>query len=69
MRYRIVFKEEALRDMRRLSPDVSRRISAKIHRLGNDLAGNVKRLASSRRNIGFALEIGEFCSTLAVTAL
>lgn len=46
MQYRIVFTTGALRDLRRLSPEVAKRITAKIDRLKNDLAGSVKRLTN-----------------------
>jgi len=46
MEYRIVFSNEASRDLERLSPEVARRITAKIERLKNGLAGNVKRLTN-----------------------
>ncbi len=46
MRYRILFAAGALRELERLSPDVSRRITSKIQRLGDGLVGNVKRLTN-----------------------
>ena len=44
MRYRVLYKKEAMRDLERLSPDVATRIVSKVDRLVNDLAGDVKRL-------------------------
>ncbi|HVT89902.1 MAG TPA: type II toxin-antitoxin system RelE/ParE family toxin [Tepidisphaeraceae bacterium] len=58
MRYRIVIKEEALRDLKKLSPEVSRRILLKIQALENDLAGNVKRL--TRFTPEYRLRVGDW---------
>ncbi len=44
MRYQITFTEAAMRDIRKLARVVERRISAKIARLADGLAGDVKRL-------------------------
>jgi mRNA interferase RelE/StbE len=44
--YTLIFNEEAGKDMRRLSPDVAKRVSAKIKRLCDGLAGDVKRLTN-----------------------
>ena len=46
MEYRITFSAEALRELRHLSPEVARRIIAKVDRLKDGLAGDVKRLTS-----------------------
>ena len=46
MRYRIIYKEEAVRSLKRLSPEIARRILSKITRLEDGLAGNVKRLTN-----------------------
>jgi mRNA interferase RelE/StbE len=46
VQYRIEFSESALRELARLSPEVARRITSKIGRLKDDLAGNVKRLTN-----------------------
>ena len=43
-RYEIQFTTGALRDLRRLSPDVADRIVRKIARMSQGLAGDVKRL-------------------------
>jgi mRNA interferase RelE/StbE len=46
MRYHLKFNDEANKDMRRLSPEVARRVAAKIRRLSDGLAGDVKRLTN-----------------------
>ncbi|MGB7156806.1 MAG: hypothetical protein WBD40_01990 [Tepidisphaeraceae bacterium] len=42
MRYRLVYKPEAQRELTKLSPDVSRRVTKKLDAMCNDLAGDVK---------------------------
>lgn len=49
---------EAARDLAKLSPDVARRVVAKIERLRNDLAGDVKRLVSYTP--GWRLRVGDW---------
>jgi mRNA interferase RelE/StbE len=46
MRYEVGFLPEAQRQIERLSPDISHRILAKIERMRNDLAGDIKRLSN-----------------------
>jgi mRNA interferase RelE/StbE len=58
MRYDIQFKPAAIRDLQRLSPEVSRRIERKIEALRNDLAGDVKRLVDYTP--GWRLRVGDW---------
>jgi mRNA interferase RelE/StbE len=58
MEYRIALSDEALRDLERLSPDVARRITAKIERLKKGLAGNVKRLTNYSAE--YRLRVGDW---------
>jgi mRNA interferase RelE/StbE len=58
MHYTIEFRPSALRDMNRLSPDVSRRIEQKIQLLSNDMAGDVKRLVNYTP--GYRLRVGDW---------
>lgn len=58
MRYTIEFRPRALRDLKRLAPEVSRRIEQKIQLLSNDLAGDVKRLANFTP--GYRLRVGDW---------
>jgi mRNA interferase RelE/StbE len=44
MKYEILYNPEARRDLRKLSPEVARRIIGKIDRMADDLTGNVKQL-------------------------
>ena len=44
MRYEVTILPTAERDMKRISPEIARRIVRKIQALQNDLAGDVKRL-------------------------
>jgi len=50
MIYSIYFLTEAEASLKRLSPDVSRRIVRKIERLRDNLAGDVKRLKEFKAN-------------------
>jgi len=58
MRYQITFTVSAMRDIRKLAPDVEKRISAKIGRLADGLTGDVKRL----RNFAprYRLRVGDW---------
>jgi mRNA interferase RelE/StbE len=58
VQYRIVFTTGALRDLRRLSPEVAKRITAKIDRLKDDLAGSVKRLTNHSPE--YRLRVGDW---------
>jgi len=58
MNYCLSFKIEAERDLKRLSPDIARRILRKIERLRNDLAGDVKRLV--HYTPGFRLRVADW---------
>ena len=43
-RYDVEFLPDAIKALRRLSPDVARRVLGKIERMRDGLAGDVKRL-------------------------
>jgi mRNA interferase RelE/StbE len=58
MRYRLEYKPEALRDLSKLSPEVSRRVTRKLETMCNDLAGDVKRLV--RYTPGWRLRVGDW---------
>jgi mRNA interferase RelE/StbE len=56
--YDIYFLDEARASLKRLSPEVSRRIVGKIERMRNDLAGDVKRLKDFVPN--YRLRVGDW---------
>jgi mRNA interferase RelE/StbE len=58
MRYEIEFRPKALRDLKRLSPEISRRIEKKIGLLHQDMAGDVKRLVDYAP--GWRLRVGDW---------
>lgn len=58
MRYTIEFRPKAVRDLKRLSADVSQRIERKIQLLSNDMAGDVKRLVNFTP--GYRLRVGDW---------
>jgi mRNA interferase RelE/StbE len=58
MRYSIEFRPKALRDLKRLSPEVSRRIELKIQSLSNNMLGDVKRLVNFTP--GYRLRVGDW---------
>lgn len=58
MRYDLEFRPSALRDLRKLSPDVARRVLAKIAALRNDLRGDVKHLRPPEP--GYRLRVGDY---------
>jgi mRNA interferase RelE/StbE len=58
MQYTIEFKPAAVRDLRRLSPPVARRILNKIEGMRDNLAGDVKRL--TRYTPGWRLRVADW---------
>ncbi len=58
MKYTIEFRPKALRDLKRLSPDVSRRIEVKLQLLCQDMTGDVKRLTNFTP--GWRLRVGDW---------
>jgi len=58
MRYTIEFRPKALGDIKRLSPDVSRRIEQKLELLCQDMTGDVKRLVNF--SPGYRLRVGDW---------
>lgn len=58
MVYDIYFLDEARQSLKRLSPDVSRRIVRKIERMRRGLAGDVKRLKDFIPN--YRLRVGDW---------
>jgi mRNA interferase RelE/StbE len=58
MRYTIEFRPKALRDIKRLSADIARRIEQKLELLSNDMAGDVKRLVNFTP--GYRLRVGDY---------
>lgn len=58
MRYEIEFRPRALRDLQRLSPDISRRIERKLELLRQDLSGDVKKLVGHAS--GWRLRVGDW---------
>lgn len=57
MRYEIELRPRALRDLKRLSPEVSRRIERKLDVLRDDMTGDVKRLVDY--SPGWRLRVGD----------
>lgn len=58
MRYTIEFRPKALRDIHRLSPDISRRIEQKLQLLCQNMTGDVKRLVNFTP--GYRLRVGDW---------
>jgi len=58
MQYTVEFKPAALRDLRKVSPPVARRILAKIEAMRDNLAGDVKRLTGFTP--GWRLRVGDW---------
>lgn len=58
MAYEIEYNTEARRDLRKLSPEVARRVIEKINRMTEGLTGDVKRL----RNFSpeYRLRVGDW---------
>ena len=58
VRYEVEFLPDARHDLKRLSPEISRRIMRKIIAMQDDLAGNVRRLV--HYTPGFRLRVGDW---------
>ena len=58
MLYDLEIRPSALRDLRKLSKDVDRRVLAKIESLRDDLRGDVKRLKGT--DPGYRLRVGDY---------
>ncbi|MEK7731404.1 MAG: type II toxin-antitoxin system RelE/ParE family toxin [Planctomycetota bacterium] len=58
MLYDLEIRPSALRDLRKLSKDVARRVLAKIESLRDDLRGDVKRLKGT--DPGYRLRVGDY---------
>lgn len=58
MRYELEFRPKALRDIQRLSPEISRRIEKKLDLLCHNLSGDVKRLVNY--SPGWRLRMGDW---------
>ena len=58
MKCDLEFRPKALRDLKRLSPEVSRRIVQKLDLLTQDMSGDVKRLVNFTP--GYRLRVGDW---------
>jgi len=58
MLYDLEIRPPALRDLRKLSKEVARRVLAKIESLRDDLRGDVKRLKGA--DPGYRLRVGDY---------
>jgi mRNA interferase RelE/StbE len=58
MRYEIEFRPMAVRDIKHLSPELSRRVEKKLDLLRHDLSGDVKRLV--HYTPGWRLRVGDW---------
>ena len=58
MRYEVEIRPSAVRDFKRLTAPVARRIIAKIEAMQDDLRGDVKRLASHTSE--YWLRVGDY---------
>jgi len=58
MVYELIFADGARASMRKLSPDVARRVVGKLERMRNDLAGDVKRLTNFEP--AYRLRVGDW---------
>jgi mRNA interferase RelE/StbE len=58
MRYELEFRPKAVRDLKRLSPDISQRIERKLELLRDDMTGDVKRLVNFAP--GWRLRVGDW---------
>lgn len=58
MTYRLDYRREAQTALKAMSPDVAGRVTRKIARMCNDLAGDVKRLTDM--SPGYRLRVGDW---------
>lgn len=65
MQYVIELRPKALKDLKQLSPEVSRRIMSKIEMMTDGLSGDVKRLV--KHQPGWRLRVGDWRVLFEVT--
>ena len=58
MKYLIELRPKALKDIRSLDPEISKRILKKIREMENDLVGDVKKLENF--DPAYRLRVGEY---------
>ena len=58
MEYEIAYLNDAIASLKRMSPEVSRRVINKIERMRNGLSGDVKRLKAFAPN--YRLRVGDW---------
>ena len=58
MRYEVEIRPSAVRDFKRLTPAVARRVIGKLEALRDDLRGDVKRLTSHTAE--YRLRVGDY---------
>ncbi len=58
MKYEIVYLNDAIASLKRMSPEVSRRIINKVERMRHGLSGDVKRLKAFVPN--YRLRVGDW---------
>jgi mRNA interferase RelE/StbE len=58
MKYLIELRPKALKDLRSLDPEISKRILKKIREMENDLVGDVKKLENF--DPAYRLRVGEY---------
>ncbi len=58
MRYTLDIQPTARRDLKAISPEIARRVVAKLELLQEDLGGNVKRLVNHSPT--FRLRVGDY---------
>ena len=58
MHYRLDYRREAQAALKAMSPDIAGRVTRKIERMCNDLAGDVKRL--TEMSPAYRLRVGDW---------
>ncbi|MGK7937323.1 MAG: type II toxin-antitoxin system RelE/ParE family toxin [Xenococcaceae cyanobacterium] len=58
MKYQVQFNPKAIKDFKKLSPDIQKRINSKITAMQDDLKGDIKKLTGFESQ--YRLRVGDY---------
>ncbi|MDJ0682740.1 MAG: type II toxin-antitoxin system RelE/ParE family toxin [Xenococcaceae cyanobacterium MO_167.B52] len=58
MKYQVQFNPKAIKDFKKLSPDIQKRVSSKITTMQDDLQGDIKKLTNFEPE--YRLRVGDY---------
>ena len=58
MKYQVQFNQKAIKDFKRLSPDIQKRVNSKIMTMQDNLQGDIKKLTNFEPQ--YRLRVGDY---------